>query len=87
MPKKITQINPPNNRPQKIPSNHPFTGITWIAVSTAIPILVKMMIIVPFRIEIHGSGGGKIAFELDFLSAFIFFLFATTYSSRNFGFL
>jgi hypothetical protein len=41
----------------------------------------------PFRIEIHGSGGGKIEFDLDFLSAFDFFLFATTGSKGNLIFI
>jgi hypothetical protein len=82
MPKKITQINPPNNRPHKIPSNQPFTGITWIAVNTAMPILVKMMIMVPLRMEIQGSTG-KDVFDLDCLSACDFFLFATICSGGN----
>lgn len=82
MPKKIAKINPPNNRPHKMPSNQPFIGITWIAVSTAMPMLVKMMIMVPLRMEIQGSDG-KDVFDLDCFSFCNFFLFATICSRWN----
>jgi hypothetical protein len=84
MPKKISQIKPPNNMPQKAASNQPLMGATCSAVSIAMPTLVNTIIIVPLRIEIHGSGGGKIEFDLFFLSAFYFFLFATG-CSREYG--
>jgi hypothetical protein len=83
MPKKISQIKPPNNTPQKVASSQPLIGATCRAVSTAMPMLVNTMIMLPFRIEIHGSGGGKNVFDLDFLSAFNFFLFATICSGGN----
>ena len=87
MPKKISQIKPPNNTPQKVASSQPLIGATCRAVSTAMPMLVKTMIMLPFRIEIHGSGGGKNVFDLDFLSAFNFFLFATAGSRENLMFI
>jgi hypothetical protein len=87
MPKKISQIKPPNNTPQKVASSQPLIGATCRAVNTAMPMLVNTMIMLPFRIEIHGLGGGKNVFDLDFLSAFIFFLFATAGSRENLMFI
>jgi len=87
MPKKISQIKPPNNMPQNVASSQPLIGATCRAVSTAMPMLVNTMIIVPLRIEIHGSGGGKNELDLDFLSVFDFFLFATTGSRGKLMFI
>jgi hypothetical protein len=77
MPKKITQIKPPNSSPHKTPSSQPLMGITCIAVRTAMKMLVKVMMMAPLRIEIHGSAGGKPVLDLVFLSVRSFFFVAT----------
>jgi hypothetical protein len=73
LPKKIAQIKAPNNNPQRIPSSHPLDGMTCEAVSTAMAILVKAIIFIPLRMEIHGCVRGSFG-----VSAFFFFEFFDT---------
>ena len=56
--------------------------MTCIAVSTAIPMLVIVIITVPLRMEIQGSAGSEVV-VLICSPAWFFFLFATVCSSEN----